>query len=98
MWAVRIARGKNVIMCQWAVHRSGRYYDDPDAFRPERWDPAAARKPPKFAYFPFGAGPRNCVGAQFATMEAKLILASIAQRWRLDLAPARRSASIPRSR
>jgi cytochrome P450 len=82
----RIARGKNLIMCQWAVQRSARYYQDPDAFRPERWDPAA-RKPPKFAYFPFGAGPRNCVGAQFATMEAKLILASIAQRWRLDLAP-----------
>jgi cytochrome P450 len=84
----RIARGKNLIMSQWAVQRSARYYREPDAFRPERWDASASRKPPKFAYFPFGAGPRNCVGAQFATMEAKLILASIARRWRFELAPA----------
>jgi cytochrome P450 len=90
-----IARGRNLIMCQWAVQRSARHYQDPEVFRPERWDPNAAKKPPKFAYFPFGAGPRNCVGAQFATMEAKLILASIAQRYQLDLAPGTQVAVDP---
>ena len=82
-----VARGRNLIMCQWAVQRSPRYYDDPDAFRPERWHPATAKKVPKFAYFPFGAGPRNCIGAQFATMEAKLILASVLQHYDVSLAP-----------
>jgi cytochrome P450 len=82
-----IGRGRNLIMCQWAVQRSARHYEDPEAFRPERWDPNAVRRPSKFAYFPFGAGPRNCIGALFATMEAKLILATLAQRWRLELAP-----------
>jgi cytochrome P450 len=90
-----IARGRNLIMCQWAVQRSPRYYHDPDAFRPERWDPSTAKKLPKFAYFPFGAGPRNCIGAQFATMEAKLILASIAQRYELELAPGAKVAVDP---
>ncbi len=90
-----IARGRNLIMCQWAVQRSARHYQDPEAFRPERWDPNAVKKPAKFAYFPFGGGPRNCIGAQFATMEAKLILATLAQRWRLELASGRKIAVDP---
>ena len=70
------------------MHRSHRYYESPEEFTPERWEPARASKVPKFAYFPFGAGPRNCVGAQFATMEARIILASIVQRYSLELHPA----------
>lgn len=79
--------GRNIIMCQWAVHRSSRYYDSPEEFCPERWEPARASQIPKFAYFPFGAGPRTCIGAQFAMMEAKMILATVAQRYELDLEP-----------
>src|SRR5260370_25213896 len=74
-------------MSQWAIPRSSRYYDSPEEFCPERWEPARAASVPKFAYLPFGAGPRTCIGAQFALMEAKMILATIAQRYTLELAP-----------
>jgi cytochrome P450 len=82
----RIEAGRDILMSQWAVHRSSRYYDSPEEFCPERWEPARAAKVPKFAYLPFGAGPRTCIGAQFAMMEAKMILATIAQRYTLELA------------
>lgn len=82
-----IGKGTNVIMCQWAVHRSPRHFDDPEAFRPERWTDELIGRLHKFAYFPFSAGPRNCVGAQFALTEAKLILATMARRFVLDLQP-----------
>jgi cytochrome P450 len=73
--------GENVIMPQWSVHRSHRYYDDPHAFLPERWTSDRARTLPKFAYFPFGGGPRNCIGAQLAMLEIKLILAATVGRY-----------------
>jgi cytochrome P450 len=79
--------GENVIMCQWAVHRSHRHYDNPEAFWPERWETERARKMPKFAYFPFSGGPRNCIGAQFALLEAKLILSTLVQRYDVAIEP-----------
>jgi cytochrome P450 len=79
--------GEDVIMSQWAVHRSRRYYDDPHAFVPERWASDRARTLPKFAYFPFGGGPRNCIGAQFGLLEMKVILAAIVGRYDLELEP-----------
>lgn len=79
--------GENVIMSQWSVHRSRRHYDDPQAFRPERWTTERARILPKFAYFPFGGGPRNCIGAQFGLLEMKLILAAIVGRYDFELEP-----------
>lgn len=86
-----VRKGTIVFMSQWVVHRDPRYFDDPDAFLPERWDPAEdgglAKRLPKYAYFPFGGGPRVCIGNSFATMEATLLLATIAQRFRLALAP-----------
>jgi len=85
-----VRRGANVIMCQWAVHRSRRHYDDPDAFVPERWDTERARKMPKFAYFPFSGGPRNCIGAQFALLEAKLILGTLIRHFDIELEPGER--------
>jgi cytochrome P450 len=80
-----IEAGRDIIMSQWAIHRSSRYYDSPEEFCPERWEPTRAAKVPKFAYIPFGAGPRTCIGAQFALMEAKMILATIARRYTLEL-------------
>ena len=75
-----------VLVSQYVVHRDPRWWPEPDRFRPERWaeDPGDR---PKFAYFPFGAGTRVCIGEQFAWMEGTLLLATIAQRWRLRLVP-----------
>jgi cytochrome P450 len=71
------------------TQRDARFFPDPERFDPERWrnDPIRSGKIPRFAYFPFGGGPRVCVGAGFAMMEATLLLATIAQRFRLTLAP-----------
>lgn len=82
----RIGSGTNVLISQWAIQRSARHYDEPHAFRPERWTPEMTAKLHKFAYLPFGGGPRSCIGGVFATTEAKLILAMIAQRFCLELA------------
>ena len=76
-----------VIVPTWVVHRDARWFPDPDAFRPERWADGAARQLPRFAYLPFGGGPRQCIGSSFAMMEAVLLLATIAQHFRLTLLP-----------
>jgi len=79
-----IAKGTVVLACQYFVHRDPRWWPEPERFIPERWtEPTADRPRPKFAYFPFGAGTRICIGEHFAWMEGMLVLASIAQRWRL---------------
>jgi cytochrome P450 len=80
-----IPEGSLVIMSQYLIHRDPRWFDDPLAFRPERWlaPPPASR--PKLAYFPFGAGPRSCIGEPFAWLEGTLLLATTAQRWRLKM-------------
>jgi cytochrome P450 len=83
----RIPVGAQVIMSQWIVHRDPRYYEEPEAFRPERWEGDLARRLPKFAYFPFGGGARRCIGDSFAMMEAVLLLATIARRYHLELSP-----------
>ena len=62
-------------------------WDEPDAFDPDRFSPERSADRPKFAYVPFGAGPRQCIGNQFALMEAHLAVATLAQRYRLRLAP-----------
>ncbi len=79
--------GAFVIMPTWVVHRDSRWFDSPEEFCPERWDGDGARRLPRFAYFPFGGGPRQCIGNGFAMMEAILVLAAIAQRFRLALLP-----------
>ena len=74
-------------LVQWRAHRDERWFDDPEAFKPDRWDNDLARRLPRGAYFPFGDGPRICIGNQFAMMEAVLVLATVVQRYRLALAP-----------
>jgi cytochrome P450 len=81
-----VPRGTQLWMAQWVVHRDPRWFDEPESFRPERWDNDLARRLPRCAYFPFGDGPRICIGANFAMMEAVLILAAVAQRFCLTLA------------
>jgi len=84
-----------VVAPTWVVHRDRRWFDEPEAFRPERWAGDLARRLPRFAYFPFGGGPRQCIGNAFALMEATLILAAVAQRARLDLVPGQRITPTP---
>ncbi len=75
--------GSSVLMSPYVMHRDPRYFSDPEKFIPQRWAGDFAKKLPKFAYFPFGGGPRVCIGNAFAMMEAVLLLASIAQRFRI---------------
>ena len=81
---VAIPAGSTVLISQWVMHRDPRYFDDALAFRPERWE--EDRSFPRFAYFPFGGGPRVCIGAAFATMECTLVIAMIARRFRFAMA------------
>jgi cytochrome P450 len=85
----RVGAGTNVFLFQSLTQRDPRFFSNPDAFDPERWreDPVRAGKIPRFAYFPFGGGPRVCVGASFAMLEATLLLAMIQQRFHLELVP-----------
>ncbi len=82
-----IPAGSLVVVCQYAMHRHPRYFPDPERFDPERFTPEAKASRPKFSYFPFGGGPRLCMGEPFAMLEGVILLASIARRWRLRLAP-----------
>jgi cytochrome P450 len=82
--------GSNIVLSQWVTQRDPRWFTDPDRFNPDRWNEESASKLPRFAYFPFGGGPRVCIGAGFAMMEAILLLATIAQRYRIRLAPHQR--------
>jgi cytochrome P450 len=77
--------GYGVAFAQWVVHRDARWFDAPLEFRPERWENGLARRLPRFAYFPFGGGPRQCIGNIFALMEASVVLATVAQKFRLSL-------------
>jgi cytochrome P450 len=82
----RIATGTTIFMTAYVIHRDARWFDAPDAFRPERWADGLIQRIPRYAYFPFGGGPRICIGNSFALMEATLVLATIAQKYRLALA------------
>ena len=79
----RIPRGTQVVVSQWVMHRDERFFEDPETFRPERWLDGSTDGLPKYAYFPFGGGPRLCIGQSFAKMEAVLLLSTIARRFRL---------------
>ncbi|MEM9073605.1 MAG: cytochrome P450 [Myxococcota bacterium] len=82
-----IRKGVTVGVAAWTLHRHRRYWDNPEGFDPDRWLPERSQGRPRYVYLPFGAGPRVCIGSTFAMMEAKLILAMIVRRYRLELAP-----------
>ncbi len=83
-------KGTNIFLSQYVTQRDSRYFPDPERFDPERWRPEAKAARPRFSYFPFGGGARQCIGESFAWMEGILILATFAQRWRLRLVPGHR--------
>jgi len=80
----RIPAGTSILMSPWVTQRDPRFFEDPEAFRPERWQDGLAARLPRFAYFPFGGGPRGCIGYAFGMMEAALILGFMAQRFRFE--------------
>jgi len=77
--------GANVVMSQWIMHHDSRFFSDPEKFDPDRWGREEYQTLPKFAYFPFGGGNRQCVGAGFAMMEAVLLLATVASKFQLKV-------------
>ena len=68
----------------FAVHRDERFYDDPESFRPDRWEADLEDQLPEYAYMPFGGGRRACIGREFALLEATLVLATIGQEWEFE--------------
>ncbi|WP_052517686.1 cytochrome P450 [Archangium violaceum] len=82
-----VPAGTTLGVSQWVTHRDPRYYEEPEAFRPERWLAESIKQLPKYAWFPFGGGPRLCIGAPLAMLELVLITACVARRFRLELAP-----------
>jgi cytochrome P450 len=91
----RVPAGTQLIMSQWITHRDPRYFEAPEEFLPERWGNGLNKQLPKYAYFPYGGGARVCIGKAFSEMETVLLLARIAQRFRLTLAPEQRVTLLP---
>jgi cytochrome P450 len=92
----RLRQGTMVFFSQYLVHRDPRWFPDPERFQPERFTPAAKASRPRFAYFPFGGGGRQCIGEAFAWMEATLALATLIQRWRVQIVDAQKIEPQPK--
>lgn len=90
-----IPQGALLCIAPIITHRDPRWFDDPEEFRPERWTPEFRDRLPRFAYFPFGGGPRLCIGEGFAWMEMKLIMAVLGQHWQVRSDPNRKVALNP---
>jgi cytochrome P450 len=86
----RIPKGSIVLTSQWVLNYDARFYPDPQRFDPERWLAEARGTRPAYAFFPFGAGPRQCIGEGFAWTEGVLLIATIAQQWRMRHDPGHR--------
>ncbi|MFJ6853556.1 cytochrome P450 [Streptomyces sp. NPDC091271] len=84
---IPMPEGTRVWSSQWVTHRDERWFPEPEAFRPERWDAEDGDDIPEYAWYPFGGGPRVCLGTRFAMVEAVLILAVLARRFRLEVDP-----------
>jgi cytochrome P450 len=85
--AHRVAAGSFVLISPLLTHRDPRFYDEPAAFRPERWTNGERARRPRFAYLPFGAGPHSCIGMALARMELSFVIATLARHWRMRVGP-----------
>jgi len=85
MGGYRVPRGTQLFAFQWVTHRDPRFFERPDEFLPERWASESIQTLPRYTYFPFGGGPRQCIGNYFAMMEVVLLLATIGQRFSFSL-------------
>ena len=90
-----VPRGTQLFLTQYLVHRDPRWFENPEAFQPERWAGDLVKRLPRCAYFPFGDGPRICIGNHFAMMEGILVLATIAQQYRLSMEPGQTLEILP---
>jgi cytochrome P450 len=90
-----VPKGTGIAAIPWVIHRDSRWYDSPELFNPERWEGDLLKRIPRFAYFPFSSGPRQCIGNSFALMEATLVLATIAQQFRFNLVPGHPVVPLP---
>jgi cytochrome P450 len=86
----RIPAGSPVLLCPFASHRDPAFWPDPEAFDPERFTPERSAGRPRYAYYPFGGGPRRCIGNHFGMMEAQIVTAVMVQRLRPRLVPGHR--------
>lgn len=91
----RVPAGADVVMCPYLLHRHRDFWDDPERFDPERFDPKRAPGRNRYSYIPFGAGPRVCVGSNLGTMEAVIVLATVARELRLKKVPGHRISGEP---
>jgi cytochrome P450 len=91
----RIPSGALVVVCQYAMHRDPRFFPDPEKFDPERWTTEAKAARPQFSFFPFGGGPRRCLGEPFAMTEGVLLLATLARLWRMRLVEGQKIEMLP---
>ena len=82
-----IPAGSTLLMSQYLMHRDPRFFPEPERFNPERWNSETKANLPRFSYFPFGGGPRACIGEPFAWIEGILSIATIARRWKMKLEP-----------
>jgi cytochrome P450 len=92
---VAVPKGAAVMLCEYAVHRREAYWSDPEAFYPERFSAEHSAARPEFAWFPFGGGPRLCLGLRFAEIEAVIALAMAARRFDFELLPGQRIEPMP---
>jgi cytochrome P450 len=91
----RFPKGTIILLHQWVTHKLPEIWDDPENFRPERWGPEQMQKLPQGAYFPFGGGPRMCIGMPFAQMEVRLLLATMLQHYNPRLVPDQQIVPLP---
>jgi manganese transport protein len=85
--AIMIPAGSSILMSQYLMHRNPRYFPQPERFDPERWTTQEKARRPRFSYFPFGGGPRSCIGESFAWMQGILVIATIAHHWNMQHEP-----------
>lgn len=90
-----IPKGTQILLTHWVAHHDPRVFPEPDRFDPDRFSPERRESIPRYAYFPFGAGPRRCIGANFAMLESTLLLAAIVQRFHLERVPGQTVALQP---
>jgi cytochrome P450 len=90
-----IPAGALVVVCQYTMHRDPRFFPEPEVFDPQRWTPEARTARPAYSFFPFGGGPRRCLGESFAITEGVLLLATLARQWRMRLAEGHKVEVLP---
>jgi cytochrome P450 len=90
-----IPAGADVMICPYTLHRHPDFWDDPDTFDPERFRPDAASNRHRYAYIPFGGGPRFCIGSNLGMMEATFVAAMVARDFRLEVQPGREVVGDP---